>query len=1060
VSAAIGTGIRTSTARRGRSLSGNAALALGGDLASKGAQLAVFVAAARFLPISEVGLLGICLAAATLVTSFLDAGTSLVIARDGAAGGSPTGLLVQTARGRVPLLAAALLGATLVGLASGRLVAALLAFALGVLGATSLSLLAIYRAEQDLAVEAVQKLAAGVISLGAAALLMVQSPTCTAALVGLALGPAATLPSLVARQWTRKRRGPAPSGRTLLARALPFGAIALVTLAYYRAPTLALGALGTHAEVARYTLASTIGFGSLALANAITTGLLPRLASIAPAERPALARRALEWTLRIGVGTAALAVAGGPGMLTSALGPSYGAAFVPLVLLLGSSLLIGVSGIIGTVLTVEGRSGTLVRQVALALAANVGLALALAPRYGATGAACATVLTEVLALLVLIRAAGSLVEGISDRQLGLFYAACLALGAGVAAGGGTRILGAAAAIGLVAREAGVALPAARTDVARTTLVLGVGCFLVLDAAAVATSYGMRVISDTPTYLAIVQRLAETPFRSISVFMRAPTIDDPHATPYMQGIALLWRAIGGVEAGPRPVQLERMLQLVGVVVMVFVLYAFFVWVRRQTNRRTALVALPVLLLLFGPAHVIWAGDLTFHGFLYGAYFPQTVATGLLLWTLVALDGPPLLWRYLAGTACAAATFVVHPFTGTLLCLLVAASGSALALARRPGWELGSVSLALGYAIGSQWPQYSLSHALGQSGLQGPMLVGLCALMPAVALRLGGMWRVLRPGAERLARAVSTRGLALSVLGFGVTLLLAAWEVWLFTQPNPDPLVHSNHLSLYWVEDRWRWPLMYAAGAVGAAGLCRLAVRGKPLPLLWALGCLGIGTAGAAGMALPLWWRFLLFAQAPLALGAATWIAEAAPGTARRLVASTFAFTGTFKLVTLLVLPTTITYFGSALQDSYRLGSVIPRGAGAVAADPFTSYFVPGATGRSVLVVTKAHVASQDELGAAERGYALLHRFAVGSGWWAAAQQMYREGVRYVLIEKSTSLRAPDLVTFSTGPTPLVRTESDRRLLGTYYYRNNRVGTLVYDERPYTLYALSSRKLFGR
>ena len=112
------------------------------------------------------------------------------------------------------------------------------------------------------------------------------------------------------------------------------------------------------------------------------------------------------------------------------------------------------------------------------------------------------------------------------------------------------------------------------------------------------------------------------------------------------------------------------------------------------------------------------------------------------------------------------------------------------------------------------------------------------------------------------------------------------------------------------------------------------------------------------------------------------------------------------------------------------------------------------------MTKAHVASQDELGAAERGYTLLRRFAGGREWWTAAQEMYRQGVRYVLIEKSTSLRARDLVTFSTGPTPLVRTAADRRSLGTYYYRNNRVGTLVYDERPYTLYALSPRKLFGR
>jgi hypothetical protein len=122
-------------------------------------------------------------------------------------------------------------------------------------------------------------------------------------------------------------------------------------------------------------------------------------------------------------------------------------------------------------------------------------------------------------------------------------------------------------------------------------------------------------------------------------------------------------------------------------------------------------------------------------------------------------------------------------------------------------------------------------------------------------------------------------------------------------------------------------------------------------------------------------------------------------------------------------------------------------------------VPGTSGRRVLVVTKAHVGSRGELAAATRGYALLHRFAVGRQWWAAAKRMYRLGVRYVVVEKSTSLRPSDLVTFSTGPTPLVRTVADRRWLGTYFYRNNRVGTLVYDTWPYAVYRLDPRRLFG-
>jgi hypothetical protein len=578
---------------------------------------------------------------------------------------------------------------------------------------------------------------------------------------------------------------------------------------------------------------------------------------------------------------------------------------MPLVVLLGSSFLIGASGIIGTVLTVEGRSGTLVRQVAGALVANVCLSLALVPRYGATGAACATLLTELLVVLVLVKAADGYIEGIADRQIGLLLTGCLALGAGIAGGsGGTRVLGAAAAIAAVAHETGVTVPLTRTNVVRAALALGAGCFVLLDAAAIASSYGMRVISDTPTYLAIVQRLAETPFRSISVFMRVPTVDDPHATPYIQGVALLWRVLGGGDAGPRPIELARMLQFVGVGATVFV--SRVLRLGAPDRSPDALIALPVLLLLLGPAHHL-GGAPTFHGFLYGV-LPERCDR--------ACSGRSL--RSTVGHSCGAICgfapppLVIHPFTGTLLCLLVAASGSAAALARRPGWELGSFSLVVGFLIGSQWPLYSLGHALGQSGLKGPVLVGICALMPVAALRLGGAWRALRPTAERLAHAVTARGGALAALGFGLTLVLAGWEVWLFTHPSHDPLVHSNHLSLYWVEDRWRWPLMYAAGAVGAAGLCRLAVRGKPLPLLWAVGCLGIGTVGAAGMAVPLWWRFLLFAQAPLALGAATWIAEAVRGAARKLVVSTFAFSGAFKLVTLLLLPTTITYFGSALR----------------------------------------------------------------------------------------------------------------------------------------------------
>jgi hypothetical protein len=298
---------------------------------------------------------------------------------------------------------------------------------------------------------------------------------------------------------------------------------------------------------------------------------------------------------------------------------------------------------------------------------------------------------------------------------------------------------------------------------------------------------------------------------------------------------------------------------------------------------------------------------------------------------------------------------------------------------------------------------------------------------------------------------------AVVGACVTAVLMAWQGYSFTRPNPDPLIHTHRLTLYWVEDRWRWPFMVCAALSGVAGLARLAGRGRPLAALWFGGAFLAAVLGVAGFPVPVWHRFLLYGQIPLAIGVGVVLAEG--GSRLRSVAGwTLGGVGAFKLVALLALPVTITYFGSPLQPAYALGRAIPPGPGLVASDPFTSYYVPAATGHRVLVVTKGHVGSQLELDTSAGGYLLLHRFATARWWWGAAQELYRRGVRYVVIEKSTSLRAPDLPTFSTGPTPLVRTRRDRRVLGSYYYRNNKVGVLIADTTSYAVYQLSRRRLW--
>ncbi len=742
---------RLALPRRARSLKTNAALALGGDLAAKGAQLTVVIVCARLLPVSEMALLGICLAAATLLMGLLDAGVSVVITRDGATSGSAATLLLRSTLIRLPLVAAVLVGAVVVGSVTGHLAAALLTAFVGLLGAVSLSVLAVYRAQQDLSVEAGQKLVAGLLSLAAAAVFVTGHRVGAAALAGLALGPFLTLPSLVTRQWVNYRPGPAPPARRVLADALPFGAMALATVAYYRMPTLVLGAFSTHAAVAQFTVAATLGFGALALANAITTGLLPRLSSLAPELRPALARDSLAWTVRLGLLLLAVVVAGGPRPLETTLGEPYGAAFAPLVVLLVATLLIGASGVLGTALTVERRTGVLMVQVAVALLANIALALVLAPRFGSLGAAFATLLTELVAIGILLHAARSLVARPEPVLVARIALALGAVTAGLALGGAWRAVGGGVAAAIVVLVL-IAGTVRRFGSHLTHLSWGALHGITVAAAGLGWAsisnqyrrpYGMRVISDTPTYLAIVEKLAATPMHSVSVFMRAPQIDDPHATPYTQGIALVWRLIAGAHAAPNPVALERLLQVVGLGVTAFVLHASYIWVRRQAGRRAAVIAIPVLLLLFGPAHIIWAGDLTFHGFLYAAYFPQTVATGFMLWTLIVLDGRPEVWRFVVAPLAVAATLVVHPFTGTLLAVLVATSGAIGRLTRRESSLLGGFSLLAGYLIASRWPEYSLSHAIGESGLPGLLLIGVCVALPSLVGQLAGLWRFARP-----------------------------------------------------------------------------------------------------------------------------------------------------------------------------------------------------------------------------------------------------------------------------------------------------------------------------
>jgi hypothetical protein len=209
----------------------------------------------------------------------------------------------------------------------------------------------------------------------------------------------------------------------------------------------------------------------------------------------------------------------------------------------------------------------------------------------------------------------------------------------------------------------------------------------------------------------------------------------------------------------------------------------------------------------------------------------------------------------------------------------------------------------------------------------------------------------------------------------------------------------------------------------------------------------------------WYRFLLLCQVPLAIGVAAVIADRRRDLrTAAVVGATIALALGVKVAALLETPPQVSYFGQSLQPVWSLGEHIPPGPGLVATDPATAYFIPATTGRQVLTVDKGHVSSRAELAQAENGYRLLRRFyAGGDDWWSAAQEMWRRGVRYVVVAKQTTLEPKSLQDFIWQNARL-RTDAQRKTLGNYFYENNRIGTLVFDSPDYVVYRIDHKKLF--
>jgi O-antigen/teichoic acid export membrane protein len=402
---------------RTRGVAQNAAFALAGDLAVKGGTVALMMVASRWFSTAEFAVLATALAAATVLTAGLDLGSQTLLTRDGAGGPAVRGGLLRALTvARAPLLAAAVCVAIVVGVAVGRPLVALATVLMAAAGAAQLSLSGALRSAQDLRPEAIAKLVAGVLMLVASGVCVALAPRAGTMLVALAVVNVLALGPMLRAARVVVRRGPRLRPWTSIRLAAPLGAMTLATLAYYRSGTIALSAFSTSVQTARFAVASTVGWGLLCIANAVTTGLLPRLAHARDGvERAAITRRALVWL------TAGAVVLGGGvalfarPLLVLVFGARYGDAAGPLAILAIATVLIAPAGVLGTALVAAGRLRPLGIQVGASLAVNLLTLVVLVPNFGASGAAGATLACEAVALVLLAGSARRSLPGARPR---------------------------------------------------------------------------------------------------------------------------------------------------------------------------------------------------------------------------------------------------------------------------------------------------------------------------------------------------------------------------------------------------------------------------------------------------------------------------------------------------------------------------------------------------------------------------------------------------------------------------------------------------------------------
>lgn len=397
---------------------GRGALSTGtGDILGRGGALVTTLLAARALAPAEFGSFIGLSAVAIFAAGVWDFGFSTLATREVAAGRTSIGAAVMAAlRARlqtlVPWLVAFVAGSLILGTVGTFSIAVLAGFAsASCLAATSMVPLALLRAKLQFHGASVAQACGRWLTAGltAGALSWLGSEHgLTIVATAIAVGEALTLILAALFLWRGRLRGRSLRTKETplrLRAAMPFAANGLLSMAYNRLDIIIVSGLTTASQIAAYAPASRIQDILYIVPGVVGVVAFPVIARTwggrdGPEQTRALVAKFIAVGLAVAIPVSVLGTVFAPQAIRLALGPEYADAVTPTRILIWFLPLAVIQSPLLAALGASGRAGDTTRVFLSTFAVAVCMHLALDLRWGAVGAAMASLSRDVVAVPV------------------------------------------------------------------------------------------------------------------------------------------------------------------------------------------------------------------------------------------------------------------------------------------------------------------------------------------------------------------------------------------------------------------------------------------------------------------------------------------------------------------------------------------------------------------------------------------------------------------------------------------------------------------------------------